>query len=94
VPLVHSVLVTPVREELAQRATDLAAQGVYVGTSSWKYPGCFGQIYNRDRYEYRGKFAQTRFNRDCLWEYAEVSKPFASMRLITISPASNTSKEW
>jgi uncharacterized protein YecE (DUF72 family) len=62
----------PRREALAQKATDLAAQGVYIGTSSWKYPGWRGQIYDSQRYEYRGKFALTRFNRECLWEYAEV----------------------
>jgi hypothetical protein len=49
------------RHELAQRAVSLAALGVYVGTSSWKYPGWFGTIYDRSRYEYRGKFAETRF---------------------------------
>ncbi len=31
-------------------------------------------IYDRARYEYRGKFAKTRFKRDCLAEYAEVFK--------------------
>lgn len=31
-------------------------------------------LYDRSRYEYRGKFAETRFNRDCLAEYAEVFK--------------------
>jgi uncharacterized protein YecE (DUF72 family) len=66
--------VTPIREELARRATDLAAQGVFIGTSSWKYPGWLGQIYDPARYEYKGKFALTRFNRECLWEYAEVFK--------------------
>jgi uncharacterized protein YecE (DUF72 family) len=62
------------REELKQKAADLAAQGVFIGTSSWKYPGWGGQIYDPARYEYRGKFALTRFNRECLWEYAEVFK--------------------
>jgi len=52
----------------------LATQGVYVGTSSWKYPGWCGMIYDRARYECRGKFAETRFKRDCLAEYAEVFK--------------------
>jgi len=28
-------------------------------------------LYDRARYEYRGKFAETRFKRDCLAEYAE-----------------------
>ncbi len=54
--------------------THLAARGVFVGTSSWKYPGWCGALYDRARYEWRGKFAETRFNRDCLAEYAEVFK--------------------
>ncbi len=62
------------RHDLAERAAALAAQGVYVGTSSWKYPGWCGVIYNHARYEYRGKFAETRFKRECLAEYAEVFK--------------------
>jgi uncharacterized protein YecE (DUF72 family) len=66
--------VTITREDLARRVADLAIQGVFMGTSSWKYPGWFGMIYDRARYEYRGKFAQARFNRECLAEYAEVFK--------------------
>ena len=31
-------------------------------------------IYDRTRYEYRGKFAEIRFKRDCLAEYGEVFK--------------------
>ena len=31
-------------------------------------------LYDRARYEYRGKFAEMRFKRDCLREYAEVFK--------------------
>jgi uncharacterized protein YecE (DUF72 family) len=62
------------RQELAQQAASLAVQGVYVGTSSWKCPGWCGMLYDRARYEYRGKFAETRFKRDCLEEYAEVFK--------------------
>jgi uncharacterized protein YecE (DUF72 family) len=62
------------RQELAQQAASLAAQGVYVGTSSWKYSGWCGMLYDRARYEYRGKFAETRFKRDCLREYASVFK--------------------
>jgi uncharacterized protein YecE (DUF72 family) len=65
---------TATRQDLAQQAASLAAQGVYVGTSSWKYPGWCGTIYDRARYEYRGKFAETRFKRECLAEYAEVFK--------------------
>src|SRR5437868_14199994 len=56
------------------RVAALAARGVYVGTSSWKYPGWCGMLYDRERYVTRGKFAVTRFERDCLAEYAEVFK--------------------
>jgi len=62
------------RERMKKRAGELAAKGVFVGTSSWKYEGWFGQLYNPARYEYRGKFAKTRFEKNCLTEYAEVFK--------------------
>ncbi|HMP84425.1 MAG TPA: DUF72 domain-containing protein [Verrucomicrobiota bacterium] len=52
----------------------LAAQGVHIGTSSWKYPGWFGRLYERDRYVWRGKFSNARFERNCLAEYAQVFK--------------------
>ena len=55
-------------------AAKLAKEGVFIGTSSWKYEGWFGQLYTPTRYEYRGKVAKTRFERDCLREYAEVFK--------------------
>lgn len=54
--------------------SELAAKGVFIGTSSWKYEGWFSQLYTPSRYEYRGKVAKTRFERDCLREYAEVFK--------------------
>jgi uncharacterized protein YecE (DUF72 family) len=59
------------RQQFAKTVQDLAAQNVFIGTSSWKYPGWLGTIYDRARYEYRGKFAETRFKRECLREYAE-----------------------
>jgi uncharacterized protein YecE (DUF72 family) len=62
------------RDNLKQQCADLAIQGVYLGTSSWKYPGWCGTLYDPARYEWRGKFAQSRFNRGCLAEYAEVFK--------------------
>jgi uncharacterized protein YecE (DUF72 family) len=62
------------RDVIQHRARDVAARGVYLGTSSWKYEGWLGQLYNPARYEYRGKFARTRFQRGCLAEYAEVFK--------------------
>ncbi|MEI6194616.1 MAG: DUF72 domain-containing protein [Verrucomicrobiota bacterium] len=62
------------REQMGIKAAELAAKGVFVGTSSWKYEGWFGQLYTPARYEYRGKVAATRFERNCLTEYAEVFK--------------------
>ncbi|MBX3744378.1 MAG: DUF72 domain-containing protein [Verrucomicrobiae bacterium] len=60
------------RDRLRHLARAAARHGVFVGTSSWKYPGWIGQLYTRDRYLYRGAFSETRFERDCLTEYAEV----------------------
>lgn len=62
------------REGMKRAAGQLAAEGVFIGTSSWKYPGWRGQLYRDDRYVFRGKFAQARFDRLCLAEYAEVFK--------------------
>lgn len=60
------------REALAAAVQDLARRNVFVGTSSWKYPGWLGQLYDEQRYMWRGKFAESRFERECLSEYAEV----------------------
>ena len=54
------------------RLRDLARQGIYVGTSSWKYEGWIGQIYTRERYLHQGKFSKKRFDAECLAEYAEI----------------------
>lgn len=62
------------RERLKRQLAELAAQGVYLGTSSWKYPGWRGQLYDEGRYVYRGEFSQARFEKLCLAEYAEVFK--------------------
>ncbi|MFZ0826718.1 MAG: DUF72 domain-containing protein [Verrucomicrobiia bacterium] len=62
------------RDEIKGVIAELASQGVFIGTSSWKYEGWFGQLYTPARYEYRGKVAKTRFERGCLGEYAEVFK--------------------
>ncbi len=59
------------RARLAQRLKELAARGIYLGTSSWKYEGWLGQIYTRERYLTRGQFSQARFAATCLAEYAE-----------------------
>jgi uncharacterized protein YecE (DUF72 family) len=57
---------------LASRMKRLARMRIYVGTSSWKYPGWLGQIYNPQRYLTRGKFSKKKFNDECLSEYAEI----------------------
>ncbi len=62
------------RDKLAPALARLASQGLYLGTSSWKYPGWRGQIYTDDRYIFRGVFSENRFDRLCLSEYAEVFK--------------------
>jgi len=62
------------RDKVKSAVAALAAKGVFIGTSSWKYPGWFGQLYEHDRYVWRGKFAKARFERLCLAEYAEVFK--------------------
>jgi len=64
---------TPIdRHWLQTQVATLANQGVYLGTSSWKYAGWIGSLYSRDRYEYRGKLSESRFERECLEEYAGV----------------------
>src|SRR4051794_4373947 len=62
------------RDKLKADAARLAQAGVYLGTSSWKYPGWRGQLYTDDRYIWRGNFSESRFERNCLAEYAEVFK--------------------
>ncbi len=62
------------RAVMARRCGELAAKGIYLGTSSWKYAGWLGQIYTKSRYEYRGKVAEKRFEQSCLAEYAETFK--------------------
>lgn len=57
---------------LADRLGRLAERGVYLGTSSWKYPGWVGKIYHPDRYSVRGKFSKKRFDDTCLGEYAGI----------------------
>jgi len=50
----------------AARLRRWAEQGIFFGTSSWKYPGWKGQVYTR-RYP-----SQKAFQRDCLAEYAQL----------------------
>ena len=62
------------REILASTLANLATQGIFVGTSSWKYEGWLGMIYTPSRYETRGKFSRAKFESTCLAEYAETFK--------------------
>jgi uncharacterized protein YecE (DUF72 family) len=62
------------RSRLQQAAAALAPRGVFIGASSWKYPGWRGMLYDEARYLYRGKVAESRFEKQCLAEYAEVFK--------------------
>lgn len=58
------------RTPLGWKLAALADRGVYLGTSSWKYPGWLGQIYTEDHYKVRGQFSEKRFQATCLAEYA------------------------
>jgi uncharacterized protein YecE (DUF72 family) len=60
------------RDRLRDRLAALAARGIYIGGSSWKYEGWLDQIYSRERYQVRGKFSKRRFEDTCLSEYATV----------------------
>lgn len=59
-------------QDLKQSLDALAERNIFLGTSSWKYPGWAGLLYDEQRYLYRGKFTESRFKRDCLEEYAQV----------------------
>jgi len=56
------------------KAAALAERGVLLGTSSWKYAGWRGMLYDESRYLWRDKVAESRFEKNCLSEYAEVFK--------------------
>jgi uncharacterized protein YecE (DUF72 family) len=58
--------------ELTQLIQALAREGIFIGTSSWKYEGWLGLIYTPERYMTRGKFSRAKFEKTCLSEYAEV----------------------
>lgn len=61
----------PTAARLAPKLRALADQGIHFGTSSWKYEGWLGSIYDPERYKVRGKFSKKRFEENCLAEYAE-----------------------
>ncbi|HEV3164676.1 MAG TPA: DUF72 domain-containing protein [Isosphaeraceae bacterium] len=61
----------PQAARLAPALHSLAEQGVYLGTSSWKYEGWLGSIYSPERYVTRGRFSKKKFEAECLTEYAK-----------------------
>src|ERR1017187_9995135 len=62
------------RDQMKAAAAQLAREGVFIGTSPWKYPGWLGQLYTNDRYVWHGRFSVARFERPCRADYAEVFK--------------------
>src|SRR6266566_2966273 len=60
------------RHRMKVAAESLAKKGVFIGASSWKYPGWRGQLYDESRYVWHGRFSEARFQKFCLSEYAEV----------------------
>lgn len=62
------------RHFLRSQANRLASQNLYIGTSSWKYPGWCGQFYDASLYSPRGRFSEAAFKKLCLAEYASVFK--------------------
>jgi len=62
------------REELKAGVAALAREGIFIGTSSWKYEGWLGMLYTPERYMTRGRISRAKFEKTCLAEYAEVFK--------------------
>ena len=62
------------REELKAGVAALAREGIYIGTSSWKYEGWLGLLYTPERYMTRGRISRAKFEKTCLAEFAEVFK--------------------
>jgi uncharacterized protein YecE (DUF72 family) len=61
----------PQAARLKPKLRSLAGEGLYFGTSSWKYDGWLGSIYSSPRYQTRGKHSTKKFEDTCLAEYAE-----------------------
>jgi uncharacterized protein YecE (DUF72 family) len=55
-----------------ERLKQLAAKGVYLGTSSWIYEGWLGQVYNGDYSGPRSKVNKKRFETECLVEHSQI----------------------
>lgn len=66
-------------DHLRTRLAELAKEGIYVGTSSWKYEGWLGLVYSPEKYmryfkAAAPKLSKDRFQRTCLTEYAQTFK--------------------
>lgn len=61
-------------DTLRTRVAALAQRGSYIGTSSWKYEGWIGLLYDEQRYLHHGKVSKKRFQENCLAEYARTFK--------------------
>ena len=58
---------------LKRRLASAAEEGVFLGTSSWKYRGWLGTVYDEQRYLGRGgKVSESLLDRTCLAEYAKL----------------------
>ena len=62
------------RDKIQQQAAKLAANDVFIGTSSWKYAGWLGMLYEEQRYLRRGKLSESLVEENCPSEYAQVFK--------------------
>ncbi len=72
-PVEAGTTALPARAEgLRGQMETLARRGIFIGGSSWKYPGWLGQLYQPLRYQTRGKFSAKKFQDTCLEEYAKV----------------------
>ena len=75
------------RDRLAGTLQRLAAERIWIGTSSWKYEGWLGRFTRRQRYLSRGKFARKQFEAECLAEYARtVPRGLRRLLLLPVPP--------
>ena len=61
--------------DLAMKLRSLAEPGVFIGMSSWKYPGWLRDTHTASRDETRGKFSKAKFEASGL---AETPRPSLS----------------
>src|SRR5450432_2657572 len=71
-PAPAATLAPAFARDLQPQLAAMAAHSLYLGTSSWKYPGWCGKIYDEQRYLTHRRFSETgKFNPECLSEYAQ-----------------------